>query len=185
MSAGLAFGETSAIAPVPSTVTVEGLAPAGVGVVGVGELVVVADAGAEVEDAPGRVELHRGGQVAALGGAGVGGGVEAGGFAVGRVSKQTPRIRVVPAGQLAAWPPTVLALPALAALVALGTTPRAPTLMSAPVSEPLATLAPLTALLASLPVVTDFDFSCREPTLFLPSWRRRRRCRRQGARPGR
>src|SRR5277367_5434630 len=79
-----------------------------------------------------------------------------------------PRIRVVAGGQAAAWPPTVPALPALAALVALGTTPRAPTLMSWPVREPLATLAPLTALLASLPVVTAFDFSCREPTEFLP-----------------
>src|SRR4051794_31075690 len=83
-------------------------------------------------------------------------------------SKQTPRIRVVPPGQAAAWPPIVLALPAAAGEDAPGTVPSAPTLMSSPVSEPLATLAPVTALLAILPDVTALAFSCLEPTAFLP-----------------
>src|SRR6476620_90595 len=80
-----------------------------------------------------------------------------------------PRIRTVPLGQEALWPPTVSALAALAALPALGTVPSAAILMSEPLSEPLATLAPVTALLAIFPPVTDFAFSWREPTLFFPS----------------
>jgi hypothetical protein len=63
----------------------------------------------------------------------------------------------------------VFEFPAEAAEVAEGTVPSAPRLMSAPLSEPLATLEPLTALRAILPVVTDLDLSWREPTEFLPS----------------
>src|SRR3954447_1213347 len=88
--------------------------------------------------------------------------------ALGAASKQTPLIKVVPEGQAALWPPTVLALPAEAAEVALGTVPRALRLMSSPERELGATLLPLIALLAILPVVTAFAFSCLEPTVFLP-----------------
>ena len=59
-------------------------------------------------------------------------------------------------------------------LDALGTVPSALTLMSALVSVFGATLAPVTALLAILPVVTDFGLSCLAPTLFLPSFLHRR-----------
>ncbi len=76
---------------------------------------------------------------------------------------------MVAAGQEAAWPATVLALLALVAEAAEGTVPSWLRLMLAPVSEALATLEPLTAPLAILPVVTDFDLSWREPTEFLPS----------------
>src|ERR1700720_2764137 len=77
---------------------------------------------------------------------------------------------MVSGGQEAEWPATVFALPAEAAEAAEGTVPRALRLMLAPVNEPLATLEPLTAPLAILPVVTDFALSWREPTEFLPSW---------------
>ena len=83
-------------------------------------------------------------------------------------SKQMPRISVVPGGQVAECPPTVIALFALSPLVADGTVPRAATLISLPVSEPSLTLVPLTALLAIFPVVTDLFFSCLVPTVFLP-----------------
>ena len=46
-----------------------------------------------------------------------------------------PRKRTVLAGQEAAWPPTVPAFAAVSALVAEGTVPKAPRLMSAPLSE--------------------------------------------------
>src|SRR4051794_31773907 len=87
-------------------------------------------------------------------------------------AKQRPRTRVVSDGQAAACPPRKSALEAWVALTASGTAPSAERLMSEPVSEPLATLALLTAFSAIFPVVTDLDLSWREPTLFLPSWLR-------------
>ena len=81
-----------------------------------------------------------------------------------------PRIRVEPPGQDAAWfSPRVSAFFACVASLAFGTDGSPLILMSSPVSVSLATLALVTALLAILPVVTDLDLSCLEPTLFLPS----------------
>ena len=65
--------------------------------------------------------------------------------------------RVVPAGQAAVWPPTVCELPAWAALAAFGTVPSLFRSMSVPLRVWVATLAPVMALLAILPVVTACD----------------------------
>lgn len=140
--------------------------------------------GAEVDPVARRVELHRRGKGAALGGAGIGRSFQVGGDRVDVESKQTPRIKIVLAAQATAWPPTVPALAALIALVAEGTVPRAARLIFVPVRVRLATLAPVTAPVTSLPVVTDFDLSWREPTELFPRLPRPARWRRRGGEDG-
>src|SRR4029077_1251726 len=86
------------------------------------------------------------------------------------LSKQTPLIRVAPAGQ----PAVRFSVPserapatsAFWALTALGTVPSLLRSMSVPSRLFLRTFDPVTALLAILPVVTALDLSCREPTEF-------------------